>query len=79
MGAKVNVELSGGGNVLPAALSGTTDAAGRLTLMVDRGSYEIFVAADTPDPLCVWLGSAAVTVSASPAIVTLDDMAVACQ
>ena len=78
-GARVNVELSGGGSVQPAALSGITDDIGRLTLMVDGGSYDIFVAADTPDPLCVWLGSTAVTVSASPTTVTLDDLWVACQ
>ncbi len=78
-GARVNVELSGGGSVQPAALSGITDDAGRFTLMVDGGSYDIFVAADTPDPLCVWLGSTAVTVSASPTTVTLDDLWVACQ
>ena len=47
--------------------------------MVANGSYEIFVTAETPDPLCVWLGSTAVTVFASPTIVTLDDMLVACQ
>lgn len=78
-GINVNLELSAGGNVPLAAHSGTTDDAGRLRLMVEGGSYEIFVAADTTDPLCVWLGSKSVTVSASPAIATLDDMAVACQ
>ena len=78
-GARVNVELLGGGSVQPASLSGITDDVGRLTLMVDGGSYDIFVAADTPDPLCVWLGSTAVTVSASPTTVTLDDLWVACQ
>ena len=78
-GTGVNVELAGGGPVDPFVLSGTTDDAGRLTLMVDGGSYDIFVAADTNDPLCVWLGSTAVTVSASPTTVTLDDLWVACQ
>ena len=48
--ARVNVELSGGGSVQPAALSGITDDVGRLTLMVEGGSYDIFVAADTSDP-----------------------------
>ncbi len=79
VGARVNVELSGDGYVQPAALSGTTDDAGRLTLTVDGGSYDVFVAVDTSDPLCVWLGSTAVTVSASPTTVTLDDLWVACQ
>ena len=78
-GARVNVELSGGGSIQPATLSGITDYAGRLALMVDGGSYDIFVAADTPDPLCVWLGSTVVTVSESPTTVKLYGLWVACQ
>ncbi len=78
-GVKVNLELSEGGNAPPAEHSGTTGNDGRLTLIVEGGSYYIFVAADTTDPLCVWLGSTEVTVSASPTIVTLHDLAVACQ
>lgn len=77
--SSVSVELSGTASVESTQLSGTTDDTGRLTLMVDRGSYEFFVSADTSDPLCVWLGGSVVTVSASPTIVSLDDMQVACQ
>ena len=78
-GVKVNLELSTGGNAPPATHSGTTNDDGQLTVMVEGGSYEIFVAADTTDPLCVWLGSTAVTVSESSTTATLDDLAVACQ
>ncbi len=78
-GSTVTVELPGVDQVEPAQLTGTTDDAGRLTLVVDSGSYEIFVSADTADPLCVWIGGSAVTVSESPTMVTLDDMMVACQ
>ncbi len=75
---EVELELSGGAHAAPQTFTRTTDDDGRVTVMVESGLYEVFVRAGTPDPLCGWIGSGAVTVSDGPATITLDQLWVAC-
>ena len=62
------------------ASSGVTNEDGGATFELPApGLYTVFVNAGTNDPLCVWLGSAEVTVERGTTTVLLDDVAVACE
>ena len=76
---EVELELSGGPRPAAQTFARTTDDDGRVTVMVESGLYEVFVRADSNDPLCGWIGSGAVTVSDGPATLILDQLWVACE
>ncbi len=79
VGTEVELELSGGPGPAAQTFARTTDDDGRVTVMVESGLYEVFVRADSNDPLCGWIGSGAVTVSDGPATIILDQLWVACE